>query len=290
MNFSLEFKLFILGSFSLTWNNIEYLGRSSTTYKNDPPLKSTKKPPKAPRAIPNPLNLNNAFDEEAVPIDSNISNVKQVSPEKSDTKIRKNADLSIHNTEKHSKKRMSVNNGKKMIQSQPLLIARKSSGSKLIFKARSKPRDRKVNMIPIEMESFSSEESEDENSSGCDMDKFRAPIETLDQFLALFGAQVESQSEESLLISIINKSASVTIPRSIFNGLCKRWNNFDKIDFQPLSEFIIDTIESKDNKSESIQEFNNKAPILNNSNIWVFIRFRYKNRKLENCRWYDHWS
>lgn len=204
---------------SLTCHNIEYLGRSSTAYKNDPPSKSTKKPPKAPRAVPNPLNLNNAFDEEAVPIDLSISNVKQVSPTKSDSKIRKNADLNVQNKERPIKKRMSENFGKKMIQSQPLLMVRKSSGNKVAFKARSKPRDRKVNMVPIEMESFSSEESEDETSSVSDMDKFRTPIETLDQFLALFGAQIESQSEDSFLISIINKSASVTIPKSIFNGL-----------------------------------------------------------------------
>jgi hypothetical protein len=145
----------------------------------------------------------------------------QVSTTKSMKGIHKNSNVNAQSKDKTSRNRKSDNVPKKMVQSQPLFI-HKRGGARGSFQAKEKPINRKINMVPIELESFSSKESEEESSIGSDMDRFRKPIETLEQFLGLFGAQIDSQSSESLLISIINKSASVTIPRSVFNGYCKR--------------------------------------------------------------------
>jgi hypothetical protein len=204
----------------------------------------------------------------------------QVLTTKSKKGINKNSNLNAKSKDKISRNRKSDNVSKKMVQSQPLL-AHKPGGARGSFQAKEKPRNRKINLIPIELESFSSKESEEESSIDSDMDRFRKPIETLEQFLGLFGAQIDSQSSESLLISIINKSASVTIPRSVFNGYWIKWNNADRIKYQPLQEHLIDTIESKEIQPENHQEFDNESPILNNRKYKYFYTLALN---IENLR------
>ena len=198
-----------------------------------PTVKSTRKPPKAPRELQmhHPQDLSSKFKPEEISSKEDEKESPSVSDATSKSPIKKNAEIEEPEKKLNLKKVQPPAGTKKMLNSEKQMLKTKNKlqgrGSKLNVdgKEKVKARERKENLLILGNVSFeesgdgesSSESYDDEDDDLVDVrDK---PIETIGDLLQIFGGRIESELDNELHIRVPNSDNVVKVPKNIFSGL-----------------------------------------------------------------------
>lgn len=208
-----------------------------------PTVKSTRKPPKAPRELqmPHPQDLSSKFKPEEISSKEDEKESPSVSETTSKSPIKKNAEIEEPEKKLNLKKVQPPANSKKLLNSEKQLLKTKnklqSRGSKLKVngKDKVKARERKENLLVLGNVSFE-ESGEGESSSEFEgeedddqADVHDKPIETIGDLLQIFGGKIEEELDNELHIRVPNSDNVVKVPKNIFTGLCAKCSQVEVV-------------------------------------------------------------
>jgi len=212
-----------------------------------------------------PKNLSIVFDNEKSKNHKSSKNKDGSLSKERGNNIKKSLPI-VKEQLKPWKKKKVFKSSKRMIKSQFCLEKWKESNkNRRVHNSNS--RKTKINMIAIELESNSSEDSEEGSSEEEDrvFQNLCTSINSMSDFLRLLGARIDSETEDEVLINILSKNTSVTVPKLIFEEFCMKWN-------------------SKTHKNNCMKEFENSTKNKeNNAQIaissekfyWILLIYRF---------------